>query len=644
MALQRQFKYGLLALFVSVALTACDGDDGTDGVDGAAGAQGPQGEQGPAGDAGADAVRDIQLEVVGRFNTTDLANFNAEDNFYGKSAAEIVQYHSTSQSAFAQNGAENRIEVISLANLPTTPVANPVSDDSLSGTEFSFPETIDVDDGANSTTTINLGDVNSLAIYGDMLALAITADTKTDNGAVLFYTLDNAGQGTLVKGVQVGALPDMVTFTPDGAKVLVANEGEPLSDYSVDPEGSISIIDVVDGVPADTASNVNFTTNLVFKNDRLDPEDYDTEEEVRTLLSNAGVKLSPAVKAGVTGTTTVAQDLEPEYIAVSSDSSTAYVALQESNALAIVDLGDMEVQVKPLGFKDWSEYSLDVTNRDELPSFVTVDGLYGMYQPDSIATYEYQGVTFVLTANEGDSRDYDGYSEEVRAADIVDPDELGLTFTAALQNTYDAVASMLGLDGDDALGRLKVTTELGDSDGNGEYEALYSYGARSFSIFDQNANLVFDSGDDFDRISAAILGDDFNSTHTENKGDNRSDDKGGEPEAIAVGTVNDRTYAFVGLERSGDLFVYDVTSPFNVSFVTHYNNRDFSVDYELDDDLDNPCDTTEGMDCSGIPNAGDLGPESINFVAASDSPNGNPLLIIGNEVSGTVTVYQVTEM
>ena len=264
-----------------------------------------------------------------------------------------------------------------------------------------------------------------------------------------------------------------------------------------------------------------------------------------------------------------------------------------------------------------------------MADFQSVPNIFGMYQPDTITSYEWQGATFVLTANEGDARDYDGYSEEVRVED------LDGKLSTELQSFYDQSG------GEDGLGRLKVTTALGDEDDNGTYEKLYAYGARSFSIWDQNINLVFDSGDDFGRISASVLGDDFNSTHTENKGDNRSDDKGGEPEAIEVGMIDDRVYAFIAQERAGDLFIYDITNPFNTQFVSHYNNRDFSVDYELDDDLDNPCDTAEGMDCTNIDKAGDLGPESIKFIDAENSPNGNPLLVIGNEVSGTVTVYQV---
>jgi hypothetical protein len=243
-----------------------------------------------------------------------------------------------------------------------------------------------------------------------------------------------------------------------------------------------------------------------------------------------------------------------------------------------------------------------------------------------------------VSANEGDARDYDGYSEEVRIKDIIDPDELNKTLSTELQTQYDASG------GKDYLGRLKVTTALGDANNDNEFERLFTYGARSFSIWDKNANLVFDSGDDFGKISAAVLGENFNAAHTENKGDNRSDDKGGEPEAIDVGEIAGRTYAFIAQERAGDLFVYDITNPFNTTFVTHYNNRDFDIDYELDDDLDNPCDVNEGMDCTEVNLAGDLGPESIKFIAADDSPTETPLIIIGNEVSGTVTVYQITEM
>lgn len=611
-------KRSLLALSIVSILSGC----ALEGDDGAAGTTGPTGQTGQTGQPGKDLPRELNIDVVGRFNT----------GIYGKSAAEIVQFHKASNSAFAINAAENRIEVISLANLPIAAVGNGITDDSLSSVPFTFPDSVTVKNSDGTDVTVALGEANSIAIYGDMLAIAVAAPLKTDNGAVLFYSLSSTGTGSFIKAVAAGALPDMLTFTPDGSKVLVANEGEPDTDYNADPEGSISVISLTDGVPADVATSINLTTDMAFSSDLLSASDYDTDAKRRALLQAAGVKF-----AGPAGTT-VAQDLEPEYITVAADSKKAWVSLQEANAIGIIDLTDMTIEVKALGMKDWGQYLIDYSNKDEVASFRKLPNVYGLYQPDSIASYQWNGATFIVSANEGDSRDWDAYSEDIRAADIIDPDELNKTFSTELQALYDATG------GDDGLGRLKVTAALVDPDNDGVVEKLYAYGARSFSIWDQNINMVYDSGDDFGRISAAILGNNFNSAHTENKGDNRSDDKGGEPEAIDVGAIEGRTYAFIAQERSGDLFVYDVTNPFQATFVSHYINRDFEANFELDDDLADPCDTAEGMDCTEVPQAGDLGPESIKFVAASDSPNGNPLLIIGNEVSGSVTVYQVTEL
>jgi hypothetical protein len=615
-----KFKVGLLTVALSMGFTGCniDGDNGEEGVDGE---QGIQGVIGSDGSDGKSLPRALNVEVVGRFAT----------GIYGKSAAEIVQFHKKSNSAFAINSASNQLEVISLTNLSTTEVGNPIADESLSSNAFTFPLSVAVKNSTGDEKKMLLGAVNSIAIKGDLLAIAIEGEVKQAHGAILFYSLNEIGEGTFIKAVEAGALPDMVTFTPDGKKVLVANEGEPNADYSNDPEGSISVISVVDLMPTDVAMTINLGSDIVFSDDTLSPEDYDTDAKRLAILSEAGVKF-----AGPIGNT-VAKDLEPEYIATSSNSEVAYVSLQENNAIGIINLKDLTIEVKSLGYKDWGKYQLDFTNKDEVPEFKSIQGLYGMYQPDTLASYTWNGSTFIVSANEGDARDYDGYSEEVRVKDIIDPDELNQTLSTELQSQYDQSG------GKNYLGRLKVTTALGDKDQDGEFEKLFSYGARSFSIWDKNVNLVFDSGDDFGKISSAILGNDFNAAHTKNKGDNRSDDKGGEPEAIDVGEIEGRTYAFISQERAGDLFVYDITNPFNTAFVTHYNNRDFTVDYEMDDDLADPCDSNEGMDCTQVNMAGDLGPESIKFIAATDSPTNNPLLIIGNEVSGTVTVYQVTE-
>ena len=620
-------KRTLMTISLLAALSGCvlEGDDGADGATGPAGSNGQDGADGADGADGSngqDAPRDLSIEVVGRFNT----------GIYGRAAAEIVQFHKNSASVFAVNSAENKIEVIKLTNLPAAGVGNGITDNSLTSVPFTFPASVTVKDSLGNDKTLALGGANSIAIHNDLLAIAVQSPNKTDNGAVLFYSLNATGAGTFIKAVEAGALPDMLTFTPDGSKVVVANEGEPDTDYLVDPEGSISVIAVANGVPADLASSINLTSNMAFSSGLLKATDYDTDAKRRTLLSKAGVKF-----AGPAGTT-VAQDLEPEYITVSADGKLAWVSIQEANAIGLIDLEKGTIEVKALGFKDWGTTPIDYTNEDKQPALRTLPGVYGMYQPDTLASYQWQGATFVVSANEGDSRDWEAYSEDIRVADVISTSKLNKTFTPALQALYDETG------GKNGLGRLKVTSALVDPDNDGVVDKLYAYGARSFSIWDQKGNLVFDSGSDFERIGAAVLGNNFNNAHTENSGDNRSDDKGGEPEAVDVGSINGRTYAFVAQERTSDLFVYDVTNPFKASFVTHYVNRDFDTEFELDDELANPCDPAEGMDCTEVPQTGDLGPESVKFVSASNSPNGNPLLIIGNEVSGSVTVYQVTEL
>lgn len=225
-----------------------------------------------------------------------------------------------------------------------------------------------------------------------------------------------------------------------------------------------------------------------------------------------------------------------------------------------------------------------------------------------------------MTANEGDARDYDGYSEESRVS--------ALTLAA----DFPSLADYSG----DGLGRLNVTTALGDDDGDGDYERLFAYGARSFSIWDGNGQLVWDSGSQLERIAAALYGDSFNSNHLEGlSGDNRSDDKGIEPEALAVGQVGERTYAFIGAERMSNIYIYDITNPFAPTLAEVVMNRDLDADYAIDDET-----SPAGVE-GDYATAGDLGPEGMVLVPAAHSPTGNALLLVGNEVSGTTTVYAI---
>lgn len=588
------WKASVLALALVTAIGGCslEGDDGADGAAGVEGPAGPQGPQGPGGSNGNDGSngsdgQDAQLGVsatlIGRHVSAT----------YGSGAAEIVQFHAASNRIFVVNGAAGRVDVMDASNLTNDAVSDGPVADNLTSIALDLPASVTI-----GNATVTLGGANSIAISGNLLAIAAEAAVKQDAGAVLFY--DISGEPAFISAVAVGALPDMVTFTPDGGKLLVAGEGEPNADYTVDPNGTVAIIAIANGVPATTATLLDFTAF----------------EGQRAALLAAGAKFASPLG------TTVAQDLEPEYIAISSDSRTAWVTLQESNALAIVDLTTPAVTtVKALGIKDWgvAGNELDVSNRDGV-NIRNWPGVYGLYQPDTIASYSWNGATFLVTANEGDARDYDGYSEESRVS--------GLTLDPAFPSLADYSSN--------GLGRLNVTTALGDDDNDGDYDRLFAYGARSFSIWDAGGRLVWDSGSQLERIAAALYGDSFNSNHLEGlSGDNRSDDKGVEPEALAVGQVGQRTYAFIGAERMSNIYIFDITNPFAPTFVEVVINRDLDADYAIDDE------TTPAEVEGDYATAGDLGPEGMVLVPAANSPTGSALLLVGNEVSGTTAVYAI---
>jgi hypothetical protein len=333
-----------------------------------------------------------------------------------------------------------------------------------------------------------------------------------------------------------------------------------------------------------------------------------------------------------TPTTTFAQDMEPEYIATSHDSRTAWVTLQENNAIAIVDIPSATVtNVVGLGNKDHSlaDNGLDASNEDVAINITTWPVL-GTYMPDAIAAYRTRGRTYLVTANEGDGREYayDANEDDCLAAGHTYDDGDCFSWvdeTRVKDVTLDpSVFTDSTLQDKSNLGRLKMLTTEGNTDGDDEYEEIHAFGARSISIWDAGVSLVADTGDTIEQETAVALPDDFNSTNDENGSfDDRSDDKGPEPEGVVVGKVRGNNYAFVGLERVGGIMIFDVTDPANPRFVNYTNNRDFSGNAEAD-------------------TAGDLGPEGLVFIKPDDSPNGEPLLAVGNEVSGTTTIYQVT--
>lgn len=464
--------------------------------------------------------------------------------------AEISAYDAGSQRVYTTSDAG--LQVIDLAD-----PANPQLIDLIA-----FPDT---------------GGITSVATYNGLVAVAVAAEVSTDPGRVLVLDTD----GNVLKSFNVGSLPDMVTFSPDGSKILVANEGEATAAEDVEegaafvnPEGSISVIDLSGGIETATVETAGFEA---------------FNDQAEALLAE-GVRLfvnSPGFEG-----TTVAQDLEPEYIAVAPDGTTAWVTLQEANSVAVVDLsGDEPVitDIIPLGLKDWNGLDFDGNDRDGITFYDDLP-IFGMYMPDAIASYEAGGETYFVTANEGDDRD-DFVDESTRLGSL-DLDDA----------TFANEAELL-----DILGRLNVP-ELdgvsGDLDGDGDVDQILAYGARSFSIRDAEGNIVFDSGDEIDTFVATYF--------PELYADGRSDNKGSEPEGVTIAEFEGRTYAFVALERYNSTIVYDITDPDDAKIATF------------------------------LANEGDVSPESGIFIAADDSANGATLFLVSNESSNTLTVYELT--
>ena len=527
--------------------------------------------------AGMPAARELPTLTLTRIGGTEAA---------GAGGAEINAYEPRSQRLFVVNAVRGLVDVFDLSN-PAAPRL------------------------VGQLDTRDLGPtVNSVAVHGDLVAVAVEASPKTSPGAVAFHRASDLAR---LAAVTVGAQPDMLVFTRDGRHVLVANEGEPDSygaPTSIDPEGSISIVDL-SWRARQLQASVRSADFRAF-NERADE------------LRAQGVRIyGPGAS--------VAQDLEPEYIALDPAGRVAYVTLQENNAVATLDIEAARVvSIRALGLKDHGLPGQGLDPSDEDAGTDTNSGtpavkigawpVQGMYLPDAVAAYQVRGETFMVTANEGDARaDWPGFNEEVRIRAHCDK---GLDPAAFPGATGDASDRLLK---DSNLGRLRVTNAPngGDSGKNaaGQCTKLLSYGGRSFSIW-RAADLqrVFDSGEDFERITAAIAAEagapfKFNSGHDNDTLDSRSPAKGPEPEGVVLGRIGARTYAFVVLERVGGVMVYDITDPAQARFVTYANTR------------------------SGL--AGDLGPEGLSFVPAAQSPNGKPLLLVSHEVSGTTAVMQI---
>ena len=526
----------------------------------------------------AEAAPSVLYEGSGELVVKKLGEFTT-GVAWAEGGAEIITYDKASMRAFVVNGGIKSVEILDLSKLTSTTDINQLpSLGAIKLEELGFTA---------------ISDITSVAVSpkGGIIALSLPADPATQDGKVAILDID----GKLLSSVHVGVLPDMITFTPDGKYILTANEGQPSDDYTIDPEGTVSIIDISAG-PANVA-----------------------QDHVTTVRFDENVQIDQDVRIAKPGAT-YAEDFEPEYMAITPDSKIAYVVLQENNAIATLDIATKSfTSVKSLGYKDHSLLGngFDASNKDDMVNIRRWPVL-GSYQPDGLDLFTSGGTTYLLTANEGDAKDYDGYSEEIRVKDIVDSIHLDAAHYKGYTQAQLDEAVMNGLFADEQLGRLKLTSQLGMNE-DGRYTSLHSYGARSFSIWDvSDMSLVYDSGDHIERTVAQAMPEYFNTNSEEVEKDSRSDDKGPEPEDVKYGTVGDQNYAFVGLERAGGIMAYNITNPEEPVFSTYFNSREF---------------VEEGKDS---------GPEGLRFIPAADSPTGNALLLVAYEISGTVAVFELT--
>lgn len=478
--------------------------------------------------------------------------------------AEIVQYNSDNQKMYLVSGDLQALDIVSLADIKA---GEP--------NDFALEKRVFIGE-LGSAHGFSVGDMTSVAVNTkrDVIAVSVQNVDYAANGVIVFLDYD----GNYLTHVECGVQPDMITFTPDGQYALTANEGEPREGYEtgVDPKGSVTIVDLrpyLDPVAVkDLASSASKTVDFTSFDDRRAP-----------LVAN-GVLL----KTG----TAPSLDLEPEYLAISEDSKTAYVALQENNAVAMLDIESARfTDIRGLGFKDHNVPGNEIDLNADGHINIKSEAVFGVKMPDGLATVTIGGTPYLLTPNEGDAREW---------------------------GTYENVHSKI-INGSAKKVECLINTE---TDGL-EADKTYLLGARSFSVYEADTMTeIYDSGSDFERITAEVFPTIFNAHHKNNKMEKRSNKKGPEPEDVKVLEHEGAVYAFVGLERIGGVMMYDISDPHAPIFIDYFNRRD------PDDD--------------GL-TAGDLGAEGLATIPANLSPTGRPMLLVANEVSGTVTVLDFAE-
>ena len=483
--------------------------------------------------------------------------------------AEIVKYNKDNGKMYLVNGSATppSLEIVNLGQ---------------GKGQLSLDKTVLVKDLSEADGFV-FGDLTSVDIDRVKKRVYVAVQEKDPMKQGKILALDY--EGNLIASYKAGVQPDMVKVTPDGRYVLTADEAEPRLG-SPDAPGSVTIVDTDHGE----------STQLYFD----DPQVIDDAVHIRDKS-----RLVNGVIAQAAGKEEAKYDLEPEYIALSEDHKTAYVALQENNAIASVDIASKKVlSVKSLGFKDFNTAANALDLQKDGSILLENVPFKGVYMPDGIEAAAINGQTYLFTANEGDATEWPGMTNAVSVKDLkanLDPNSEAYTF----------------LRGTTKFDKVEAAADFGK-------DAIYLFGGRSFSIWKAGTmEQVYDSGSDFETITGQRLPDYFNASNSKIAKDDRSTKKGPEPEGIELGVVGSRTLAFVGLERVGGIMTYDVTNPEAPAFVNYTNTRVF-------------------QDSNGKANLDtDTGPEGIEFIPAANSPTGQPLLLAAFEVGGRVGVYQL---
>ena len=516
-----------------------------------------------------------------------LSNFSA--NFgNGTSAGEIVAFDKNTNKLFVSSSGTSVFQVNMFD------FSNPSSPSGIGAIDFSTTFGLASDMSSLSSVAIN-------SSKGFGVASLIPKANTTAYGKVGFFNLSS---GTSLGTIDVGYHPDSVSFSPDGSKLIVVNEGEFNASSATNAPGSISVIDV-------SSINSGNLANLV----SLTPITRDfSSGNLASGVSLSGIRNSNVAAVGTSGTfissvpdfTQAANQnynaIEPEYASVIGDK--VYVSLQDNNAIGEYDLTQNQwTKVTNLGT---ITQTIDATDTGSTISITQT--VKGLPMPDTIATYSKNGKTYVVTANEGDAR-----------VDDRDVSRFGDTGGEDSMNTIvdgNYPVSNTGVRANSELGRLNVSRIDGDTDGDGKIDEIRMLGTRSFTIWEVTGSglqQVYDSGSYFETY--------IRDNDPTGWVDSRSDDKGPEPEGLTLGEIDGKTFAFIGMERNNGIFMFDITDPNAPSFFGY----------------------TRTSDGSNTP----LRPEGMSFISAADSPNGQNLLIVGYEGDGTlasserISVYSV---